>query len=300
MRSLVLAVVASAALAPAAHANGLSASAGDRYGQTTGMVAGRPAVIVSTLYLADSDDGCERPRDLRATLEPPRGVTARGALTLSPHARGGPRHDRMVNATWHVRAARAGVAWGYVKWRGTGVDGKRCTHTQHLRVVVASAPPQLSVIGAVRHFDANTGVIVRAVLPGVRAPGGEAFDTFFNEQHVLGRARRGLRALLRPAAFAGGGFDADGLSCMLVVGSRTSLGYRLRFTWNHEIGAASVLRSGSVPVIAVPRTYTERVCERQFRPTPESPCTPCESGDADVASMARPMTAAAEQTTSRP
>jgi hypothetical protein len=300
MRSLLLAFAVLAALAPTARAEGLSASAGDRYGNTTGMVAGRPAVIVSTLYLADGDEGCERPGDLRATLKAPRGVSVRGATTLTPRARGGSRDDRMVNATWHVRAARADVAWGYVKWQGTGVDGKRCTHTQHLRVVATSAPPQLSVIGAVRHFDANTGVLVRAVLPGVRAPAGEAFDAFFNEQHVLGRARRGLRALLRPAAFAGGGFDADGVSCLLVVGSRASVGYRLRFTWNHAIGAASVVRSGSVPVVTVPRTYTERACERQFRPTPESPCTPCESGDADVASMARPMTAAAEQTTSRP
>ena len=297
MRSLVVVLVASAALAPAAHANGLSASAGDRYGQTTGMVAGRPAVIVSTLYLADSGDACERPRDLRATLEPPRGIKARGALTLSPHARGGPRHDRMVNATWHVRAARAGVARGYVRWRGTGVDGKRCTHTQHLRVVATSAPPQLSVIGAVRYYDNTTGVIVRAVLPGVRSPGGEAFDTFFNEQHVLGRARRGLQGVLRPKVFSGHDFDADGLSCMLVAGYRATIAYGLRFTWNHAIGAASIVRSGSVAVQATPRNQTERVCEVQHRPTPESPCTPCESGDADVASMA--MTAAAEQITSR-
>jgi hypothetical protein len=299
MRSLVLGLLALAALAPTARADGLSASAGDRYGNTTGMVAGHPVVIVSTLYLADGDEGCERPGDLRATLTPPRGVSIRGATTVTPRARGGSRGDRMVNATWHVRAARAGIAWGYVKWRGTGVDGKRCTGSQHLRVVATSAPPQLSVIGAVRHFDAKIGVIVRAVLPGVRTPSGEAFDTFFNEQHVLGRTRRGPRALLRPAAFAAGGFDADGLSCLLVTGSRASIGYRLRFTWNHGIGAASIVRSGSVPVIAVPRTYTERVCERQFRPTPESPCTPCEGGDADVASYPMPMTAAAEQITSR-
>ena len=296
MRSLVLALLVLGAAAPAAHADGLSASAGDRYGSTTGMVAGRPAVIVSTLYLSESDEGCEHPRDLRATLEPPRGISVRGAKTAAPRARVG----RMVNATWHVRAARAGVAWGYVKWRGTGVDGKRCSHTQHLRVVAASAPPRLEVIGAVRYYDNNTGVIVRAELPGVRAPAGEAFDTFFDEQHVLGRARRGLRTLLRPSAFAGRGFDADGLSCMLVTGLPAQLAYRLRFTWNHAIGAANIVRSGSVPVVTTPRTYVERVCERQYRPTPESPCTPCESGDADVASLARPMTAAAEQTTSRP
>jgi hypothetical protein len=206
MRSVVLALVAFAALAPAARADGLSASAGDRYGSTTGMVAGRPAVIVSTLYLSDSDDGCERPRDLRATLDPPRGIAVRGSRSLSPRARGGPRHDVMVNATWHVRAARA---------------------------------------------------------------------------------------------FSGGDFDADGLSCMLVQGARMRVAYRLRFTWNHAIGAATVVGSGSLPVVALARNDTERVCERQNRPTPESPCTPCESGDADVASMPRPMTAAAEQTTSR-
>jgi hypothetical protein len=232
-------------------------------------------------------------------LTPPRGLSVRGSLTVAPRARGGASNDRMINATWHVRAARAGVAWGYVKWRGTGVDGKHCTGTQHLRVVATSAPPSLSVIGAVRHFDNNTGVIVRAVLPGVRAPAGEAFDAFFNEQHVLGRTRRGLRAALWPRAYAGGSFDADGLSCLAVAGPQANVAYSLRFTWNHTIGAANIVRSGSVPVIAVPRTETERVCERQFRPTPESPCTPCESGDADVASMAKPMTAATEHTTPR-
>ena len=297
MRSLLLAAVVALALAPSARADGLSASAGDRYGSTTGLVAGRPAVIVSTLYLADGDDVCERPRGLRATLTPPRGVSARGSATL---VRGGPRSDRMVNATWHVRAARADVAWGYVKWRGTGTDGRPCTASQHLRVVATSAPPQLSVVGAVRYYDNHTGVIVRAVLPGVSAPGGEAFDTFFNEQHVLGRARRDLRAVLRPKAFAGHAFDAGGLSCTLVPGPSASIAYRLRFTWNHAIGAASIVRSGTVPVIATPRNETERVCERQYRPTPESPCTPCEGGNADVASYPRPMTAAAEQTTSRP
>src|SRR3954471_6156980 len=102
MRSLLFAAVVALglALAPAARAGGLSASAGDRYGSTTGMVAGRPAVIVSTLYLSDSDEGCERPRDLRATLDPPRGVSVRGRLTVAPRARGGSRDDRMVNATW--------------------------------------------------------------------------------------------------------------------------------------------------------------------------------------------------------
>src|SRR5689334_11673200 len=111
MRPLILALLVMAVSAPAAHADGLSASAGDRYSSTTGMVAGRPAVIVSTLYLADSDQSCERPRSLRATLEPPRGIVVRGRRTIV-------RVGRRINATWHVRAARAGVAWGYVKWRG--------------------------------------------------------------------------------------------------------------------------------------------------------------------------------------
>src|SRR3954471_4036360 len=125
MRSLVLGLLVLAALAPAARASGLSASAGARYGNTTGLVAGRPAVIVSTLYLADRDDGCARPRDLRATLKPPRGVPRRGPSTDTPRRRGGRRSGRKVNAPWHLRAARPAVAWGYVKWHGTGVDGKR-------------------------------------------------------------------------------------------------------------------------------------------------------------------------------
>src|SRR3954465_2593285 len=126
MRSLLFAAVVALglSLAPAARAGGLAASGGDPYGSTTGLVAGRPAVIVSTLYLADGDDDCERPRDLHATLTPPHGVSVRGSSTLAPHVRGGSRDDRMVNATWHVRAARADVAWGYVKWRGTGADGR--------------------------------------------------------------------------------------------------------------------------------------------------------------------------------
>ena len=80
--------------------------------------------------------------------------------------------------------------------------------SQHLRIVATSAPPSLSVVAAVRRFDDSTGVIVKAVLPGVKAPVAEAFDAFFHEQHVLGRARRGQRALLRPRPFAGDGFDA--------------------------------------------------------------------------------------------
>jgi hypothetical protein len=293
MRSLVLALLVLAGLAPAARADGLSASAGDRYGQTTGMVAGRPAVIVSTLYLDDGDEGCERARSLRATLDPPRGVSVRGSRTVAPRARVG----RMVNATWRVRAARAGIAWGYVKWRGTGKDGKRCLGTQHLRVVATSAPPQLSIVAAVRRYEA-TGVIVRAVLPGVKARVGDAFDAFFNEQHVLGRARRGLPAMLHPRPYVVHRFDSDGLSCLLVQQTLSSVSYRLRFTWNHAIGAASILRSGALPVALDPRNYTERACERQYRPVPE--CSPCDGNESLVTSSVRPMTAAAEQITSRP
>ncbi len=116
---------------------------------------------------------------------------------------------------------------------------------------------------------------------------------------MLGRDRRGLQQLLRPIPYASAHFDAEGLSCMLVAGTPQSVAYRVRFTWNHAIGAASIVRSGSLAVLGTPRNETERVCERQYRPTPESPCTPCDSGQADVASILRPMTAAAEQTTSR-
>jgi hypothetical protein len=290
MRALVLALAVLALGAPAARAGGLSASAGDQNGSTTGMVAGRPAVIVSTLYLSESGDGCERPRELRATVDPPRGVSVRGPSTIT-------RRGRRVNATWHVRAASAGVAWGYVKWRGTGEDGRRCTHTQHLRVVATSAPPSLSVVAAVRRFEA-TGVIVRAVLPGVKAPAGEAYDAFFGEQHVLGRARRDVRALLQPRPYVRASFEAGGLSCMLVQDTRPSIAYRLRFTWNHAIGAENVVRSGSLPVVLAPRSHTEQTCERQYRPVPG--CSPCDGPGSAVASFAKPMTAAAEQTTSRP
>jgi len=291
MRSLVLALLVLAAVAPAASADGLSASAGDRLTSTTGMVAGRPAVIVSTLYLADGDEACERPRSLRATLSPPRGVSVRGRVSMV-------RIGSRINATWHVRAARAGVAWGRVNWRGTGADGRRCTHSQHLRVVVTSAPPTLEVVAAVRRFE-STGVILRATLPGVKATTGEAFGTFFNEEHVLSRTRRDLRSMLHPHPDTGTQFEADGLSCLLVQATPPSIAYRLRFTWNHAIGATSIIRNGSLPVVAVPRTDIERACERQYRPVPESPCTPCESGDADVASVVMPMTAAAEHITSR-
>ena len=51
-------------------------------------------------------------------------------------------------------------------------------------------------------------------------------------------------------------------------------------------------------VVAMPHTYTENACERQFRPVPE--CSPCDGNESLVASSVRPMTAAAEQITSRP
>jgi hypothetical protein len=296
MRSLVLALLVLAAVVPAARADGLSASGGGRYGNTTGLVAGRPAVLVSTLYLADGDDVCEHARGLRATLDPPRGMSVRGHLTLAPRARGGSRHDRMVNATWHVRAARAGVSWAYVKWEGMGSDDRRCTHTQHLRVVATSAPPRLAVVAAVRYLDA-TGVIMRAELPGVKVAVGDAFDAFFNEQHVLGRAQRGLQSLLRPSAYVGERFDYEGHSCMLIHGARASVAYGLRFTWNHAIGAVSIVRNGSIAVQAAARNDTERTCERQYHPTD---CSPCEGNESAVGSYPRLMTAAAEQTTSRP
>ncbi len=281
MRSLLLAVLALLVTASAAHAGGLSASAGGRYDQTTGLVAGRPAVIVSTLYLSDSGEGCERAHDLRATLTPPRGIAFRGPRTIAPKARGGTRDDRMINATWHVRAARAGVAWGRVTWNGTGDGGVKCSGSQHLRVVATSAPPSLSVVAAVSYIGGKTVVIMRASLPGVSTRVGEAFDAFFNEDHVIGRARRGLSHLLRPKPYVSHDFDADGLSCVLLDGERRSLAYRLRFTWNHAIGAASIVRSGSVPVPAAPRNDTERACERQYRPVPA--CDPCERGNASRA-----------------
>jgi hypothetical protein len=195
-----------------------------------------------------------------------------------------------------VRAARAGVAWGYVRWRGTGVGGKRCTHSQHVRVVATSAPPTLEVVAAVRRYE-STGLILRAVLPGVKATTGEAFGTFFNEEHVLGRARRDLRSMLHPRPYAGTQFEADGLSCLLLQDTRQSIPYRLRFTWNHAIGAATIVRGGTLAVAPEPRNYTERACERQYRPVPE--CSPCDGPDSAVGSSVKPMTVAAEQITSR-
>jgi hypothetical protein len=164
-----------------------------------------------------------------------------------------------------------------------------------VRVVATSAPPTLEVVAAVRRYE-STGVIVRAVLPGVKAPVGEAFDAFFNEQHVLGRARRGLRTLLSPRPYAEPHFEAGGLSCLLVQDTAKSVAYRLRFTWNHAIGAANVVRSGSLAVAFEPRNDTERTCERQYHPTD---CSPCEGDQSSVRSLAKPMTAAAEQITSR-
>ena len=89
---------------------------------------------------------------------------------------------------------------------------------------------------------------------------------------------------------------ADGLSCLLVQDTRPILSYRLRFTWNHAIGAANVVRSGSLAVAFEPRNDTERTCERQYHPTD---CSPCEGDQSAVRSLAKPMTAAAEQITSR-
>jgi hypothetical protein len=291
MRSLVLALLVFGLFVPVAHAQGLSASGGGRYGNTTGLVAGRPAVLVSTLYLADGDEDCHHPRSLRAVLTPPRGVSVRGPLTLTPRARA----HRMINATWHVRAAGAGVKWAWVKWEGTGPDGERCTDKQHLRVVATSAPPRLEVVAAVRYHDA-TGVIVRAELPGVKPKVGEAFDAFFSEQHVLGRAQRGPQSLLRPSPYVGEHFNYDGLNCLLVRGARASVAYGLRFTWNHDIGAVSIVRNGSIAVQAAPRNETERTCEVQYHPTD---CSPCDGNESALGSLAKPMTAIAEHLTSR-
>ena len=83
MRWLVLALLVMAWLAPAAHAGGLSASAGDRFSSTTGMVAGHPAVIVSTLYLADSDEGCDDSDDAADGTRP----QEPGALGVGRHSR---------------------------------------------------------------------------------------------------------------------------------------------------------------------------------------------------------------------
>jgi hypothetical protein len=288
MRSIVLAALILAATAGPASAGGLSASGGDRYTQTTGLVAGRPAVIVSTLYLDDSDEGCEVVHALEATLTPPRGIAVDGPRTLQPRARGGARGHPMVNATWHVRAAKADIGWARVRWTATGADGRRCTGSQHLRIVASAAPPELSVVSAVRYREL-IGVIVRGRLPGVTPRVGEAFDAFFTEQHVLGRGRHDQGDLLRPlerlqSVSTGGRFDSEGLDCMLLGAPATaaSVPYRFAFTWNHAIGAASVSGSGSVPVVAAPRNETERACERQYRPVCSNQ-SPCEGGTAAVA-----------------
>jgi hypothetical protein len=163
-------------------------------------------------------------------------------------------------------------------------------------VVATSSPPRLEVVAAVRYLDA-TGVIVRAELPGVKPKVGEAFDAFFSEQHVLGRSQRGPQSLLRPSPYVGEHFTYEGLNCLLIRGARASVAYRLRFTWNHDIGAVSIVRSGSLAVQAAPRNETERTCAAQYHPTD---CSPCEGDESALRSPAKPMTAATEHITSRP
>lgn len=249
---------------------------------TAALVAGRPATIASSTYLVGSDEtfGCgvrQLGPDARltATFTPPRGVTVDGPAAVDVPVRRG-----LLSASWRVLAAQPGVTRGRVRWSAVGPDGEArgCPTDISLRIVAAAGPPTLRAVSAAR-FSGGSVVVLQSRLPGLPLPQlrsfsyPSAFDAFFTDHperiSVAGSAGRRVS----DAFFArdgstmnGFGFGPDGRACVRVSRGRrvASLRYRIRFTWNHEIGARSIRAVGSLPVQPSPVTRSERSCARSF------------------------------------
>jgi hypothetical protein len=243
---------------------------GERLKDTSTLVAGRPAQVVSSVYFESSGACGARAlgSSVDVTLAPPRGLSVSTPLTRHVAV-----HAGVVTARWHVRAARAFVRTGTVTWKAAGRDGRDCSTVTSLEVVAAAAPPTLVVTGAVRYKD-GVAVLLRARLPGVRRFGREfpnPFEAVFTEHHdrdvIFAETGRDLYDIFsvpgvpsnRLISFH---FDARGVACMHVrtTARPASLGYRLSFAWNHELGARSIRRSGSVPVLSRGHTPAEERC----------------------------------------
>jgi len=249
---------------------------------TAALVAGRPATIASSIYLVDSDAtfGCgvrQLGPDARltATFTPPaRGV---GLVPDSASVVAVPIRPGLLSARWHVFAPRAGISRGRIVWRATGPDGsvRGCPSRISLRLVAAAGPPTLRAVSAAR-FSQGDVVVLQSRLPGLsrrRLRSLEypsAFDAFFTDHfervHVAGAAGRRYGDAFFPSGRSLFGFGDDGRGCVAVRDPhrRASLHYRLRFAWNHELGARSIRRRGVLPVSPSLRTASERSCARGF------------------------------------
>jgi hypothetical protein len=249
---------------------------------TAALVARRPAIVASSTYLAGSDAtfGCgvrELGPDARltATFTPPPGVSVDGPAGVDVPIRRG-----LLSASWRVVAQRPGVTRGRVRWAATAPDGtvRGCPTDISLRIVAAAGPPTLRAVSAAR-FSGGEVVVLESRLPGVslrRLRSFEypsAFDAFFTDHpervYVAGEAGRrvGDAFFARDGSTMNGfGFGPDGRACVRVAAGHrlASLRYRIRFTWNHEVGARSLRTSGSLPVHASPSTRSERSCARSF------------------------------------
>jgi hypothetical protein len=249
---------------------------------TAALVAGRPTTIASSIFLVDSDarSGCgvrQMGPDARltATFAPPsRGV---GLVPDSTSVVDVPIRPGLLSAHWHVFAPRAGVSLGRIVWRATAPDGsvRGCPSTISLRIVAASGPPTLRAVSAAR-FSQGDVVVLRSRLPGLslrRVRSLEypsAFDAFFTDHfervHVAGEAGRRFGDAFFPSGRSGFGFGDDGRACVAIRDPhrRAALRYRIRFTWNHELGARTIRARGSLPVAASVRTRSERSCAAGF------------------------------------
>lgn len=249
---------------------------------TAALVAGRPATIASSIFLVGSDPafGCgvrQLGPDARmtATFTPPsRGV---GLAPDSSPVVDVPIKPGLLSARWHVMAPRAGVRRGRIVWRATAPDGsvRGCPQTISLRIVAASGPPTLRAVSAAR-FSQGDVVVLKSRLPGLsprRVRSFEypsAFDAFFTDHfervHVAGEAGRRYGDAFFPSGRDLFGFGDDGRACIAVRDPhrRAALRYRIRFTWNHELGARSIRTHGVLPVSASVRTPSERGCAQGF------------------------------------
>jgi hypothetical protein len=128
---------------------------------------------------------------------------------------------------------------------------------------VASGPPTLRVARVAAISPRYLAVTLQARAPGIKLRPGAGgydspFDEFFSEQHALDDSSgegRGILDLftfpLRHVRLAGGGdFGDDGHGCLLLEVDHipATLSYRLHYTWNHYLGATSILRTGHITV----------------------------------------------------
>jgi hypothetical protein len=240
---------------------------------TSAFVAGRPAVISSSTFVPAKGGACSAAdlTELHATLTPPPWLTVADPLTLSLPVHGGTR-----SARWRVQAAQPGAGMGQVVWDGTSRGGADCRFSQDQQIVAAAGPPTLRVVGAAR-FKRGIAVVLQARVPGVGPLSSDfpsVFDSFFYERRDRaeftggGRGTTDLFFTRRHDEFTvqGDHFSRTGVACVDVGFERphARLAYRIRFVWNHDIGARSIRKTGSVRVSSHPVTRAERNCASEL------------------------------------